>query len=163
MKIMLLALSMFLLSCGSKVKPLGFDNKIKDYVNSFDKDSIHFKMNIFEEAELNWDEMAIINPYIPSDSIDNLKYSNLWINSSDIKKVLYRDDLVTIILSHNKKIVSIDTISRHPIDFKKLLLPSSPNSIRILSRSQVKNLIYVRVKKQYDNNVFYSYTPILSE
>lgn len=150
----LLTLVSIIFACGGKSKPVSLDGKIRSYVNSIGDTVTTFKMNVFETLPIEWDHLAIVHPYTPSETIKSLGYSNIYGNLSAIVDYTYREEFAQIILSLDNKIVSVDTVMRDVIDFTKLKVSYKVNGVEVLNRGQVQNLIYT-------NTLTNTYVPVL--
>lgn len=130
-------------SCGSKIPPIGLDEKIRTYVDALPDTTTIFQMDVFENLLFDWDQMAIVNPYTSHDSIRNLPYRNLWPNKSTIIDFTYREEFAQLVLSKGDKVMSVDTVRRDVIDFVMLKVSGRVSGVELLTRKQVNELQYI--------------------
>ena len=157
--ILFLLVSFQLMSCGKPSPSAGLNELIETKVDSISR-FVEFKdqpIDLFRKLNFEWEELTIINPYAPRDSIKTLNYINLSPNLSKIVNMTYQDGHVQIILANRNKIITIDTVRRFPVDFAKF--EGKAMSVNVLTREDVFRLIYKSVRR---DGVTVQYIPYLS-
>ena len=157
--ILSLLIGAHLMSCGRPSPSAGLNELIETKVSSINPLS-EFKdqpMDLFGKLNFEWDELTIINPYAPRDSIKSLEYTNLGPNLSKIVDMTYQDGHAQIILSNRNKIITIDTVRRFPVDFAKF--KGKAMNVNVLSRYDVFRLIYKSVRSDSTTVQYIPYLP----